>query len=217
MGGTTVGTRLRLILVGVITGLAFASSANAAPLSGVLPGIVSPSDTPATCDTSVSQPFLPWGDSSYYVLAPGGSFEGGAAGWSLAGGARVVNGNESFYVRARSDHQSLYLPAGSTATTPAMCFAFGDWHLRFFTQSSSTSRSSLRVNVVVKSLCGVLSILDGGTVSDDNTWSPSPRLKLALTNITGLLATDSVSFQFVPGDRASWRIDDVYLDPWKSG
>jgi len=40
---------------------------------------------------------------------------------------------------------------------------------------------------------------------------------MLLTNITGLLATDSVSFRFVPSDNASLRIDDVYLDPWKSG
>ena len=89
--------------------------------------------------------------------------------------------------------------------------------MRFFVQSSSSSVSSLRVNVKVKSLLGVLSVLDGGTVSDSGTWSPSPRLSLLLTNLTGILAVDSVSFQFVPNDRASWRIDDVYLDPWKTG
>jgi hypothetical protein len=211
-----VGTRLRLILVGVITGLAFASSANAAPLSGVLPGIVSPSDTPATCDTSVSQPFLPWGDSSYYVPAPGGSFEGGAAGWALASGARVVNGNESFYVRARSDHQSLYLPAGSTATTPAMCFAFGDWHLRFFARNGGSLSSELRIKIVVRDALGVLSILDGGSVTSGSSWAPSPRLELTLSNVTGIVSTDSVSFRFVPtGSDASWQIDDVYLDPWE--
>jgi hypothetical protein len=206
-------------VVGVAAAL-FAFSvpvAHASLLSGVLPGVVSPSDTPSTCDTTASQPFARFGDYSSYVLVPGGSFESGAPGWQLKGGSGVVAGNEPYYVHGKKDRYSLSIPAGGSATTPPMCFAFGDWHLRFFTQSSSTSRSSLRVNVVVKSLCGVLSILDGGTVSDDNTWSPSPRLKLALTNITGLLATDSVSFQFVPGDRASWRIDDVYLDPWKSG
>jgi hypothetical protein len=206
-------------LVGIAAAL-FAFSvpvAHASLLSGVLPGVVSPSDTPATCDTSASQPFARFGDYSNYVLVPGGSFESGAPGWQLKGGSGVVSGNEPYYVHGKKDRYSLSIPAGGSATTPPMCFAFGDWHLRLFAQSSSTNLSSLRVNVVVRSLCGLLSILDGGTVSDDNTWSPSPRIKLALTNITGLLATDSVSFQFVPGDRASWRIDDVYIDPWKSG
>jgi hypothetical protein len=98
-----------------------------------------------------------------------------------------------------------------------MCFAPGDWHMRFFAQSSSSSLSSMRVNVKVKSALGLLSILDGGTISDNGIWSPSPRLALLLTNVTGILAVNSISFQFVPNDKASWRIDDVYLDPWKTG
>jgi hypothetical protein len=102
-------------------------------------------------------------------------------------------------------------------TTPPMCFAPGDWHMRFFAVSSSRSFSSLQVRVRVKSLLGILSFLDGGKVSTNSSWQPSQRLALWLTNVTGILATDSVSFQFVPSDSASWRIDDVYLDPWKNG
>jgi hypothetical protein len=87
----------------------------------------------------------------------------------------------------------------------------------FFAASSSSSLSSLQVRVRVKSLLGVLSVLDGGKISAKSTWQPSARLALLLTNLTGILATDSVSFQFVPSDGASWRTDDVYLDPWKNG
>jgi hypothetical protein len=191
--------------------------AHAGLISGLLPGLVSPSDTPATCDTNASQPFARWGDYSNYVLVPGGSFEDGTKGWKLGRGATVVSGNEPFYVHSKTDSRSLYIPSGSYATTPPMCFAFGDWHLRFFASSSASSFSSLRVHVVVKSVLGVLSILDGGTISRNSTWQPSPRLGLLLTNITGLLATDSVSFRLVPNDGASWRIDDVYLDPWRDG
>ena len=190
--------------------------AHAGLISGVLPGVVSTSDKPATCDTATSQPFARFGDSSNYVLVPGGSFESGTSGWQL-NGASVVSGNEPFYVHSKKDKSSLLIPAGGSVTTPPMCFAPGDWHLRFFAQSSSSSLSSMRVNVKVKSALGLLSILDGGTVSDNGTWSPSPRLSLLLTNVTAIVAVDSVSFQFVPNDRASWRIDDVYLDPWKSG
>jgi hypothetical protein len=192
--------------------------AHAGLVSGLLPGLVSPSDTPATCDTTSSQAFASVdGDKSNYVLVPGGSFESGAPGWTLGRGAAVVSGNEPWKVHGRGDSHSLYIPSGSSATTPPMCFAPGDWHMRFFAASSSKSLSSLQVRVRVKSLLGVLSILDGGKISTNSTWEPSPRLALTLTNLTGILATDSVSFQFVPSDAASWRIDDVYLDPWKSG
>jgi hypothetical protein len=190
--------------------------AHAGLVSGVLPGLVSPSDKPATCDTTASQPFARWGDGSSYVLVPGGSFEEkNLAGWTLGLGAKVVAGNEPYYVHSASDKKSLAIPAGSYATTPAMCFAFGDWHLRLFATSSSPSR--LQVRVIVKSALGLVSALDGGSFSGSGTWAPSPRLGMLLTNICGLLATDAVSFQFVPSDGATWRIDDVYLDPWKSG
>jgi hypothetical protein len=35
--------------------------------------------------------------------------------------------------------------------------------------------------------------------------------------VTSLISTNSVSFRFVPAGSASWRIDDVYLDPFKDG
>jgi hypothetical protein len=192
--------------------------AHAGLLPGLLPGVLSPADSPATCDTTVTQPFASIdGDRSSYVLAPGGSFETGTSGWTLGRGAAVVNGNEPWKVHGTKDKYSLYIPSGSSATTPPMCFAPGDWHMRFFAASSSSSLSSLQVRVRVKSLFGVLSILDGGTIRTGTAWQPTQKLGLLLTNLTGLLTTDSVSFQFVPSDRASWRIDDVYLDPWKNG
>jgi hypothetical protein len=195
-----------------------APAAQAGLISGVLPGLVSPSDTPSTCDTTSSQAFKSVdGDRSNYVLVPGGSFEAGATGWTLGRGATVVSGNEPWKVNGAKDNRSLYIPSGSFATTPPMCFAPGDWHMRFFAASSSSRYSSLQVRVRVKSLLGVLSVLDGGKIAANTAWQPSPRLALLLTNVTGLLSTDSVSFQFVPSDSASWRIDDVYLDPWRDG
>jgi hypothetical protein len=203
-----------LILAVALCGLVPAAPAHAGGLlSGVLPGLVSPSDTPATCDESASQAFKRWGDNNYYVLVPGGSFEPGSAAWKLSGGAKIVYGNEPFYVRSGSDRYSLYLPSGSTAATPPMCFDFTDWHLRFFSAGSGT----IRVKIVVKSLLGVLSVLDGGTVSSGSTWKPSPEVRLLLTNVGGLLATDSISLRISPANTSGLRIDDVYLDPWKSG
>jgi hypothetical protein len=209
-----MGRRPTLILLVALGALAFSAPAHASGLlSGVLPGLVSPSDTPDTCDTNTSQPFSRWGDNRYYVLTPGGSFEPGGPAWKLNGGAKVVKGNEPFYVNSAADRYSLYLPAGSSATTPPMCFGLGDWNARFFSSGSGT----VRVKVVVKSLLGVVSVLDGGTVSSRSTWSPSADVGLLLTNLCGLLATDSISLRFVPSGTAGLRIDDVYLDPWKSG
>jgi hypothetical protein len=162
------------------------------------------------CDPSSLQVFHPWSDSSYYMLTPGGSFENGAPAWTLSGGANVVPGNESFYIHDRGDSKSLHLPSGSSATSPAMCFAPGDWHMRFVAKGSGR----VRVTVQVRSLLGVVSILDGGTVSPGGSWAPSPKVSLLLSNIGGLLGTKAILFKLTARD--GWvQVDDVYLDPWK--
>jgi hypothetical protein len=201
--------RLSILIAAAAFALALTAPAQAGLLSGALPGLLSPSDTPSTCDTSVSQPFSRWGDTHDYVLVPGGSFEQGTTGWKLGGGAKVISGNESFFVHSSTDKHSLYVPAGATVTTPPMCFAAGDWHVRFF----STGSATIRVKVTVKSLLGILTVLDGGSVSSSGVWRPSPEVGLLLTNVTGILSTDSISLRLTAGSAV--RIDDLYLDPFK--
>jgi hypothetical protein len=197
----------RLALVFAVLGAAFWTSTAGA-------GLLSTGDS-ETCETEVSKPFTPWSDYANYVLIPGGAFEGSAPGWTLKGGAAIASGNEPFYVRAAGDRYSLHLPAGSSAITPTMCFALGDWHLRFFARRTSTASGTLKVDAVVKSLPGVLSVLDGGSISPSGQWKPSPQVGLLLTNVTSLIGTRAVAFRF-RAIGASFRIDDVYLDPWKS-
>ena len=168
------------------------------------------------CDATSSQVFAPWGDSSYYARLFNGDFEGGSTGWSLTGGARIVSGNDSFFVGGADDSHSLLLPSGTSATSSTVCFALADWHLRLFAKNVGSLRGQLHVQVVVPSLLGALSVLDGGTVSAGSTWQPSPRLALLLSNVTSLLGTRAVAFKFTPvGTGAAFQLDDVYLDPWK--
>jgi hypothetical protein len=197
----------RLALILALLGAAFAAPSAGAGLLFTGP--------PATCETETSKPFRPWSDYANYVLVSGGAFEGSAPGWTLKGGAAVASGNETFYVRSTADRYSLHLPAGSSAITPTMCFALGDWHLRFFARRTSTTSGTVKVDVVVKSLLGVVSVLDGGSISATGEWKPSPQVGLLLTNVTSLIGTRAVAFRFRPSG-ASFRIDDVYLDPWKS-
>lgn len=170
------------------------------------------------CDPTAKQAFSQWGDASRYTLLPNGGFENGSTSWALSGGARVVSGNEPYFIRQRGDSHSLLLPAGSSAYSATMCFALADWHLRFLMKNVGSSKGSLHVSVIVPSLLGgLLTVLDGGTVTADGSWSPSPRLALLLCNVTSLLGTQAVAFRFTPvGSGAAFQIDDVYLDPWKS-
>jgi hypothetical protein len=197
-------------LCGVVIVAALALTSNAkAGLLGTGPA--------SYCDPTSQQIFKPWNDSSYYSSLLNGGFEGGSTGWILSGGARVVSGNEPFLVGDESDNHSLLLPSGSSAYSGTVCFALGDWHLRLFARNTGSKTGALHVQVVVPSLLGgLLTILDGGTITANGTWAPSPRLELALCNVTSLLGTRAVAFRFTPvGAGASYQIDDVYLDPWK--
>ena len=190
-----------------------AASLLAAPTAR--PGLLLPPAPVERCGGS-SQIFSPWGDSAYYQLAPGGSFEPGSFPWLLTRGARVVDGNEPFFVGGAGHNRSLYLPSGSTAYSPPACFGLGHWNVRFFAVNTGSRYSTLRVSVVVQHLLGALSILDGGTVSHSGVWQPSPKIGLLVSNLTSPLGGRSISFRFTPtGSGAAWRIDDVYVDPWK--
>ena len=142
---------------------------------------------------------------------PGGGFEAGASGWTLAGGAGVVAGNERFFVHSTSDHSSLRLPAGASATSPAMCIQLLSTKMRFVVGGTNGAR--LKVQVIYRGvLSSVLGIFDGGTVTSNGTWQPSPEVSM-LGGLLPLL-TQSVQFKFVAVS-GTVQVDDVYLDPWK--
>lgn len=198
-----------LIGVAIVAALAFSTTATA--------GLIG-TGSASYCDPYATKAFAAWGDLAYYASLFNGGFENGSAGWTLAGGAKVVSGNEPFYISGdRRDTHSLLLPTGSSAYSGTVCFALGDWHLRLLARNVGSRTGALRVQVVVPSLLGgLLTVLDGGTVSGTGTWAPSPRLQLALCNVTSLLGTRAGAFRFTPvGTGAAYQLDDVYLDPWK--
>ena len=204
MANRGTARRLRCALLGALALLAVGSAAPASN-AGILPG--------SGCNYPPAiHPFVPWSDFASYALMQGGSFENGASGWLLAGGARVVTGNESYRVTAATDSHSLAIPTGGAATTPPFCVSLTRPTIRFFASNNGSSASRLRVKVVFRSVLGVLGILDGGTVAAGSAWQPSP---IMLATLNAPLGSNSVQLTFFPSDNTgSWRIDDVYVDPW---
>lgn len=169
--------------------------------------IASPAAQAATCpEQPLTQPFAPWYDYSQYALAPDGGFEAGAAGWTLAGGAAVVDGNEPYLDGARS----LALPAGATATTPPVCVTVAHPTIRFFARNDGTPLSLLVVTAHF-SVLGIPLSLPVGVVAGGEAWAPSPILL-----IVGNLLSDEVSFSF-QAVTGSWQVDDLYVDPYSKG
>src|SRR5436853_6360693 len=97
--------------------IAVLASATAAAIPVATASASTPNPNP--CGYTPTKVFAPWNDNRGYVLTPDGGFENAAAGWTLENGAAVGEGNETFQVGGAADHQSLTLPAGSSATSPA--------------------------------------------------------------------------------------------------
>ena len=173
------------------------------------------SAAPPGCDyPSASQVFAPWHDHLSYVLAKNGGLEQGDAGWTLDGSAAVVEGNEPFSLNAATDHQSLALPAGSSATSPATCVASGQPVFRLVARTSDR-HSRLRVEVVYSTPRGQKVSLGVGKLRAGDAWAPTKRLavRLGRAKSHGVLASSSVAFRFTPLGAGDWQIDDVLLDP----
>jgi hypothetical protein len=175
--------------------------------------------TLATCPSQpVSSPFSQWGDTNSYFMIPGGSFEGTAdqVGWSLTS-ASLTAGNEPFLVNGSGDAQSLTIAGGGTATSRFFCVDNTMGSLRFFAQQVSPG-AGLRVQALVQTSTGITTVplahLYDGTMP---TWAPTDPIA---GDTSGLADGQSVmvALQFtVRASSASWQIDDVYVDPYRSG
>jgi hypothetical protein len=196
-------TRAALLLAAAVT----TSAALAAPAHA---GILTKSATDCA-DPVLSQPFKPWLDSSYYK--PVDDFESGSDGWTLSGGAKVVDGNAAQHVGGGSDAKSLLLPTGSSATSPPVCVGLNEPTLRYFARKNSGLLSTLTVSVQVQLQLGVWVTLPIGVDLGGN-WHPSlPSLVVA--NLLPLLPGEHTPVQFRVRSvgLGTWSVDDFYVDP----
>jgi hypothetical protein len=167
------------------------------------------------CAGSPAQVFLPWLDPDSYVLAPDGGFEQSAAGWRLSGGAAVVAGNEPWSVLGGS--HSLSLPAGSSATSPAMCVGLLYPTVRTFATRTGglLNLSTLRVDILYDGANGEVQTATLGLILGGGSWQPTLPV-VALGNLLATVsdANSAVALRFTPVGSANWKIDDVYVDPY---
>ena len=167
-------------------------------------------------DPGLEQPFTPWLDPANYVLAGDGTFENDASGWQLDG-ASVVSGNEPYFVHGSGESHSLRLPAGSSATSPVSCVGLEHPTLRHFASRQGGSLlSSLKVEVLYEDALGATRSLAIGNVLSGSGFGPTAQMPI-VANLLPLLPGERtpVSFRFTPQGSGAWRIDDVYVDPWK--
>jgi hypothetical protein len=153
-----------------------------------------------------AQTFLPWLDVAWYVPAPDGGLEGGGEGWTLSGGAAVVDGNQPYL----DGEHSLALPDGASATTAPMCIGIEHPTIRLFARNTGSPLSALAVSVVFRDLLGHWQELPIGVVAAGSRWAPT-----AVMPVIANLLSDRAAFRFTSLDgRGEWTIDDVYVDPY---
>jgi hypothetical protein len=178
--------------------------------------IAKPAPASAGCavDSMLSTPFLPWGDTASYALAPGANFEAGASGWTLKGGARVVAGNEAFKVGGARDAASLLLPAHAVATSPPMCVDITYPFFRFFAAGSPSGNSPLRVDVLFLDDKGRAKVANHGQIrAASASWFLTDSIELGL-RFDDTVVSQRVAFRFTARGNGAWRVDDVYVDPF---
>jgi len=184
-------------------------------------GAAQPAQAATGCpDRVMGQYFLRWLDVAHYTLAPNGGLENGSTGWSLSR-AKVVSGNESFYVRAKTDRYSLSLPSGSSAKTGTTCVTLLDPPtVRFFARNTGSLLSTLKVEALYKDIFGIQRAQTLALLVGTSSWRPTLPLPFLATVQHPPLLTDGkvdVAFRFTPlGSMSGWRIDDVYVDPFKA-
>jgi hypothetical protein len=173
--------------------------------------------SPLPCGSRAEAPvFAPWGDTANYFLISNGGFESGSTDWSLSSGASVVYGNEPWRVRSSADRRSLQLGPGSWAESRTMCIGFGESGLRMFVKGVSASGAILHVDAIVQNssngwIATAAFDVNGGATA----WAPSIRIEIPrLFNGSG---QELLTLRFTErGTPATWLVDDVYLDPFKS-
>jgi hypothetical protein len=204
-----MGKGLRnLVVAGSLAALTLALSATSASAGILVKSAPDCSPKPA------SQVFARWGDSSQYNLAPGGSFEAGAAAWSLSGRASVVSGNEPWKVAGAGHTRSLKLPPGASATSPTICVGLEHPTIRFFAKNNSALLSTLSVEVITETSLGLTVPVPVGVMLPSGQWKPSPKF-LVVANLLPLLPGEHtpVRFRVTSIGTGTWSVDDFYVDP----
>ena len=155
-------------------------TSDAPEFTGETATVQSTAETRETCrDPHVAPLLQSFKDNGLYFLAPGGDFEGGAAGWQLEGGAAVAGGSSAFSPLGSGQH-SLRLRAVA-ATSPAFCVDERYPHFRVTVGQLGPEKAKVRVSVVYPGLEKNVRKEADVDADEKHRWRLSKRLNLKPT------------------------------------
>jgi hypothetical protein len=179
--------------------VALAAGLSAGTPSSAIAGACPPPPAPV-------QPFVGWADQNDYVMTTGGDFAAGAPAWTLSGGAARVADQAPDPLARSSSPGALYLPAGSSATSPCVTAPHIVGWVRLFAKSVGAVTGQLRVQVIVHG-----TVYQAGMVSAGGGWAPTPILASDAPQYTGAVPSQ---VRLMPvGSGAAFAVDAVYVHP----
>jgi len=171
--------------------------------------------TPVPCQTrTTTQAFQAWGDSAPYFAAPNGTFESGSSYWTLASGAYISEAQEPWNVFGAGE-SSLGLPAGSSGASIQFCVTSGEQSVRMFVRRPGQAGASLHVEVrATQPATGQQATTSLDIDGAASGWTPTSILTVPA--LFGTSSTENISVYLQPtGASASWRVDDIAVDPYR--
>jgi len=166
---------------------------------------------PSNCSyPNAAQVFSPWKDQGYYELAPDGGFENGGTGWTLSGGASLVEANEDHFLNGAEDDTAVRLPFGAVATSPPVCVDETTPSFRLMSQNIGAKGAKLRVTVSYE-LAGGPKTKQTDTPAADSGWEPTPPVQLQTDGEAERIAR----ITFTAKDpKCVYLVDDLFVDPF---
>jgi hypothetical protein len=194
-----VGSALAAVLSGLV-----ASPAMAGATTTASPAL----NTSACTAPTLSQPLLSIGDSNWYTLTPGETFDNfNGSGWTLSGGAQI----KSVPLADGATGSVLDLPTGSQAVSPILCVNSGYKTIRTEVRDLAGA-AGVHFYVSYEGTSSWGTPQDTGLVhGEQTTWTMSDPVNVQPGNGTGW---ELVRFTLVPaGTKGDFQIYNFWLDP----
>ena len=179
--------------------------------------IITPATASAGSTTCKAAPtaahFSPWGDLNQYKPFPGAGFESGASGWSWGNKANIVSGDDAHMLSGDGSH-AVNIPSTGTARSPWICVDSTMPSMRFFLRRVTRTGPLTVTGYPLDQLREEGHRRDNPVPRRRVDTSPPIVFPEAFMNevAAGGLNTQ---FHFETPSGSSFRIDDIYLDPFK--
>jgi hypothetical protein len=185
--------------------LATAVTVAAAVATGLSSGATSAA-LAATCPPPPKPVYAFPGDQTDYVMTTGGAFGAGSPAWTLTGGATRVADQAPAPFPSDGGEGALYLPPGSSATSPCVTAPGIVGWVRLYAKSVGAAGGRLSVQIIVHG-----TVYSAGTVTPGAGWAPTPLLRSDAPLYKGAVTYQVRLAPVGPG--AAFDVDDVWIDP----